>query len=382
MTEFERFTITVMGPDALTPAHLARWATLRASNSQLWSPFFDHRYVCLAAQFAPKPKVAVVSQGEEIVGFFPFQGDVHGLIRPLGAPLCDQHGVVAVPNGPTINDIMALLPQSTLRFTGLVGDVDQARVRETHEVYLADMAEGVDAYQAARTKAWPDHFKKVARRHRKAERDFGSVRIDSGIKDSALLDTLIAWKRQKYRATGRHDILGVPWIVGFVRALLASETPDFSGEIAALWLGDELAAIEFGMRSGPVLHSWFPSYDPKFSSVSPGVMLMDGMILQAPSRGITLVDLGAGHSEYKKHVSNRCVDTVDGRIEGTGLRRLLTAPVEGLGQWVEQAGFGGVSALPGKLGRRLEMILAAEPTIGGRLRGLVWAAQDMVQKPS
>jgi CelD/BcsL family acetyltransferase involved in cellulose biosynthesis len=380
MTSEDHLAIQVIEAAALTPAHIVRWQELRAANPALWSPFFDHRYVQLAARFAPGARVAVVCRAGHVVGFLPFQGNAGGLIRPLGAPLADQHGVIAAPDGPDIDAVMALLPNATYRFTGLVSSSLSGRVQEYHEVFLADLSDGVAAYDTSRIKAWPDHFKKASRRLRKAERDFGQVRIESGVRDPALLSTLIEWKRKKYRATGRHDILGVPWIAGFIKALLDSDAPDFGGEIAAMWLGDELAAVEFGMRSGDVLHSWFPSYEPKFSSVSPGVALMDAMILQAGERGIRLVDLGAGHSEYKKYVSNRSVEITDGSIEGAGPRRWLTGPVDRLGQWLEGAKLGEVSNLPGKFARRMEMILASEPTLAGRVRGIVWAAQDMAQR--
>jgi CelD/BcsL family acetyltransferase involved in cellulose biosynthesis len=366
---------------SLSSAQIARWQELRAANRALWSPFFDPRYVQLVARSAPRAGIAVVRQDDEIVGFLPLQGKPGGLMRPLGAPLADQHGLIAASDGPGIEAVMAALHPSSFRFTGLAGVIDPGLVRGTHDIFLADLSDGVDAYEAVRQAAYPDHFKKMGRRLRRAEREFGPVRLESGLRDRQSFDTLIAWKREKYRATGRHDILGVPWIVQFLQDLLASDDPDFCGEVSVLWFGDALAAIEFGMRAGDVLHSWFPSYDPRFSAVSPGVMLMDGMILQAGARGIRVVDLGSGHSEYKKYASNRRVEVVEGCLEGGGVRRLITAPAARLGHLVERANLGAVSALPGKLGRRLEMILAAEPTLAGRARGIWWAARDMTGRP-
>ena len=54
------------------------------------------------------------------------------------------------------------------------------------------------------------------------------------------------------------------------------------------------------MRSGGVLHWWFPVYDPPFAALAPGWMLLRELVGAAPSLGVTRIDLGRGDDEYKR----------------------------------------------------------------------------------
>jgi CelD/BcsL family acetyltransferase involved in cellulose biosynthesis len=377
MEKASELQVELTGATSLRADERAAWEGLRASNPDLWSPFFDHRFVTLAAAHAPKAGLAVVRRRGRIVGFLPFQGNPRGVIRPLSAPLADQHGLITSPDGPDVASVLAVMGTRQFGFGGLVGPVDRTCTTQHPLIHLVDFSAGVDAYLRARSEAWGEHFRKLARRERKAEREFGPVSFAGGLSDPGLLAALIARKSQQYRATGRHDILSVQWIKNLLEALLACNSGDFGGELAALWYGEELVAVEFGMRSGDVLHSWFPVFDHRFASVAPGVALMDAMILDAGRRGLRIVDLGAGHDSYKKHVSNRTMQVHAGAIVASGLRASLRGLAGAVAERLEASALKPVAALPGRLSRRLEMILASEPTLAGRLRGLWWAARNL-----
>jgi CelD/BcsL family acetyltransferase involved in cellulose biosynthesis len=91
-----------------------------------------------------------------------------------------------------------------------------------------------------------------------------------------------------------------------------------------LYFGDHLAAMEFGLRADDVMHSWFPTFNRAYAQVSPGILLMDGMIEACASRGITKVDLGIGHDQYKRHASNAPIPVWSGTLPVRPFRRIAT----------------------------------------------------------
>ena len=52
-----------------------------------------------------------------------------------------------------------------------------------------------------------------------------------------------------------------------LRRLFDTRSSDFGGMLSAVYAGPHLVAAHFGLRAGPVLHWWFPVYDPNFSSL-------------------------------------------------------------------------------------------------------------------
>src|SRR5581483_6030982 len=75
------------------------------------------------------------------------------------------------------------------------------------------------------------------------------------------------------------------------------------GMLSALYAGPELVAAHFGLRSGPVLHWWFPVYNPDLSRLDPGWMLLRAVIEAAPELGLERLDLGRGRDEWKRRAA-------------------------------------------------------------------------------
>jgi CelD/BcsL family acetyltransferase involved in cellulose biosynthesis len=347
------------------------WNQLRAQNPDLWSPYFDIRLFDVLANHAPEAKLAVIRHGGDIVALLPFQGKKGGLARPLGAPMSDQHDLIqAAGANLDLGDILARISMSGFVFSGLKRHVRGALKSDQSICHVADLSEGVDVYVAWRKANWNDQVKKNERRKRQGEREWGPMRIQIACpQTSNHFETLMAWKQAKYVETNRHNVVAVPWINAVLRELYQSPDPQFRGEITALYFGEHLAALEFGLRAGSAMHSWFPAYDHAYAKVSPGILLMDGMIENCGARGITKVDLGIGHDQYKRHASNAPVPVWSGTLPISAARRIATKGFVSLNIWAQATMPQRFGALLGKFERRNEMILAAEPTLIGRLKG-------------
>ena len=144
------------------------------------------------------------------------------------------------------------------------------------------------------------------------------------------------WKQAKYVETNRHNVLAVPWINAFLRRLYNSPDPDFVGQITVLYFGEHLAALEFGLRAGNVMHSWFPAFDRTYAQVSPGILLMDGMIERCGAKGIAKVDLGIGHDQYKRHASNAPIAVWSGTLPISPIRRSATKLFAATDTWLNK----------------------------------------------
>jgi CelD/BcsL family acetyltransferase involved in cellulose biosynthesis len=356
------------------------WVDLRSRNQSLWSPYFDIRMFRALSGLAPHAKLAVVSCNDTTVALLPFQGKKGGLARPLGAPLSDQHALIQAQN--TTIDLADLIPaigMSGFVFSGLRGELRGALKSQMAMCHVADLSNGLDSYVAWRKANWNDQVKKNDRRKRQGERQWGPMRIEIACpKTSKHFDTLMTYKQAKYIETNRHNVLAVPWINTYLSNLYHSQDPNFVGEISLLYFGDHLAAMEFGLRADNVMHSWFPTFDRAYAQVSPGILLMDGMIEACAPRGITKVDLGIGHDQYKRHASNAPVPVWSGTLPVRPVRRLATKAFASMDAWLEANLPNKFGQTLGKLERRSEMILAAEPSFKGRVLGYAAAVKAIV----
>lgn len=352
------------------PADLiVQWNAWASPGGKLLSPYFRHEFTETVALARPDVRVAILEEGEDVVGFFPHHAPRDGIARPVGAPMSDYQGVIA-------GDYSRLDPKAVVRATGgsalvfdnwycPMGGYAPGR-REREGSVIADLSGGAEDYFATRRAAFKDHFKKSARRQRAAERDFGPVRVVLGDADGLAFDALSRWKQTQYRETGKLNVFGIDWVQQVLDNLRKREGQEFSGLTASLWFGDRLAAVEFGLVGADIYHSWFPAYDPELAKYSPGLLLLHGLFEQAHTRGLQRIDLGRGGAHYKKYYASYEIPLDTGRILTPGLASL------GIQAWEQGEALARVlperaANLPARLRRRWAQVSAFEPKFAPRL---------------
>jgi CelD/BcsL family acetyltransferase involved in cellulose biosynthesis len=334
----------------LTQAERATWRELLASSHATPSPCLTAEFFDVIAAVRPSARALVARSGSEPVAFLPHHRSLVGTGRPIGGPICDIHGTIAAPGS-------RLDAGEVLRAAGLAsfsarhvpaGDAAFAScLTQRHAFHVIDLAHGFAAYESARASLAKSAFRAIRTRLAKAESGHGPVRCELDAGGNAGLAALLAWKAAQFRATGQLDVLAIGWVAQLIQKLLAAPRDRLRAQISTLHFGDHLAAVHLGLRAGPVLHYWFPAYDPALQELSPGNLLLYLMAKAAPGDGIAALHLGAGDYRYKHEFANCSIPigelhalgpSLAGRAAAAGrgaldaLDRALPGPLVGLRQ--------------------------------------------------
>jgi CelD/BcsL family acetyltransferase involved in cellulose biosynthesis len=160
-----------------------------------------------------------------------------------------------------------------------------------------------------------------------------------------MADRLFALKREKYRRSATPDFLAMPGIEQFYRAMLSPGRLGRIGHLAALTVGDTMAAAHLGFIGRGRFHYIMPAYDTAFGRYSVGHLLLQHLIDRAAAQNFDTFDLGVGDMSYKDswtthhlalHVHERAM-TAAGRLylQMRRVRRFVKA--SGVRTWFRTA---------------------------------------------
>jgi CelD/BcsL family acetyltransferase involved in cellulose biosynthesis len=328
--------ISVIHPDELGSTEIAAWHAMQDQTPALGNPFLCPEFAVTVGQSRPDARVAVLSDGPALAGFFPFERRGLGVGMPIGAGLSDCQGLVHAPGFDwDAKQLLMACGVAVWHFDHLVaGQRPFAPYQAaTAASPVIDLADGFDAY-TERLRARSVQFcRDVARKARKLEREVGQLRFAADSGDIGELRMLMTWKSEQYRRTGRTDRFDRPWIVEVVEKLLRYRQNDFKGVLSMLYAGDTPVAGHFGLRYGPVLGDWFPAYDAEFARYSPGLIQMLRMTEGLAGCGVRSIDLGKGDKRYKEQMKSYDLIVAEGTVTGgsalAAARRVQHAP----GRW-------------------------------------------------
>jgi CelD/BcsL family acetyltransferase involved in cellulose biosynthesis len=324
-------TITIVRPGELGPPEIARWRELQVASPSLDNPFLSVDFALAMGRLRSYVRVAVIEDGSRIVGFLPFERHSFGIGKPLGTWLTTCHALISEPD-------LDLDARALLRACGLtVFDFDhmvagqptwEAHVSAVREAPIMDFSKGFDPWIAQVKANSPKNFKTVRYKERKLGREQGEIRFEWASPDPEVMRTLLGWKSDQYRRTGRVDRFAQPWIVDLIGVMHAANSDAFGGVLTMLYAGDTPVAGHFGLRTATSLVGWFPAYDIEYARYSPGIMHHLHMAEHAASNGLLTVDMGKGGKEYKSWLKNGAVHVTEGRVS----RPSATAAVHWMGR--------------------------------------------------
>lgn len=308
--------ITVVHPRELGEPELARWRDLRRGVPSLASPFLSPEFTVAVGGVREQARVAVLTDGPAVAGFFPFERRGLGYGVPVAAGLNDGQGVVHAPG-------LDWDPRQLLRACGLAvwefdNLVDGQKPLEPYQTLrcpspIMDLTDGFPEF-LARLGHSARFTRDIARKRRKLEREIGPLRLEFDSRDPDALRTLMAWKSDQYRRTGIPDRFARPWIVRLVEQLLDTRSESLTGLLSMLYAGDVPIAAHVSLRSYDMLASWFPAYDRRFKGCSPGLVRHLCLAEAAAGVGVGHIDMGRGTEEYKDLFRSRDLFVFAGRV--------------------------------------------------------------------
>jgi CelD/BcsL family acetyltransferase involved in cellulose biosynthesis len=290
---------------------VALWQHLSITRPELRSPFFSFEFTQAVAEAGARARVCLLYENGTLAGFFPFQfadGFAQSMAagERIGGNLNDFFGVVIDPSqhGP-------IGAQDLLRCTGLAS-VDVSHLEESQpslglrgsvptQGARIKFENGLQRYWEGVKSGHRSAHDTLRNRERKIEREFRQVKfVFSHEEPIEALKFVVAEKRKQYQRSDASDGFAEPWKLRCLDRISRYCEGRCVPVASALYFDGEWAALHFGIRAGNVLHYWFPVYNPRFSGLSPGLILLAKIIRESPDHSIGEIDLGEGLSRYKE----------------------------------------------------------------------------------
>jgi CelD/BcsL family acetyltransferase involved in cellulose biosynthesis len=294
---------------------MERWSRITKENALYRSPSLRPEVFQTVGRFNARVFIGLEETTDGASLFFPFERTTRLASFAGSVPMCDYQAFIASLGHPVIvSQLMRAWKLKTWTFEHLIAPPNLVAQTTTlvsevsHRVVLQDGFAGYLAEMAAKGKSTR---KDTNTKLRLLSRDHGEVRFVPDCRDQSVLTALFDWKAQRFNGG---DGLA-PWARSTVDALYATRTSDFSGMLAALYIGDQLAAAHFGVRSDETLYYWFPAFNPEFGKYSPGWLLIVFLLRHLHVMGCDTLDFGPGGEKYKKYFANTAIPVCHGFVE-------------------------------------------------------------------
>ena len=301
-----------------------RWTALQShpGHPEWLHPFLSAAFAQLTAEIRVHARVAVIEDAGSIVGLWAFEEPLPGLAHPLARHMSDLQGVLLDPQWADdqmgsaqwgsaergfaespLRSVARQLRLPLVRVDHLLPS-RQAPMASRRIRWMIALHEGFDAYrreQSPRTRWW----RRAPGKARKLAEAMGPLTWRDDVRDDEAWTALARWKSAQYRASGLRDNFAIGWVREWLERLRWADSPGLRGSLQSLRAGGQVVAVHFGMRGHHILHHYLPAYDSALSDQSPGSVLLEQTISQAPAQGVTMIDLSTGDMDYKQSVSNR-----------------------------------------------------------------------------
>jgi CelD/BcsL family acetyltransferase involved in cellulose biosynthesis len=295
--------VSLIHPSELGESEIAAWHSMQRATPSLDNPYLSPEFAMAVGRFRPGARVAILSEGQSVTGFFPFERRRLGIGVPICGWLTPCQGVVHAPGAEwDPRELLRGCHMPAWRFDCLLAD--QKPFMEYHSIIIPsaiiDLSGGFQAYYEKLRVKSPRFCKEIARRTRKLERELGELRVVADSHDTGVLHALLAWKSEQYRRTNHVDRFEQRWLVELLENLLATRSVHLTGLLSAVYAGDQLVAAQFGLRTDTLLIGWFTGYEPSLGKYSPGLIHIMKLAEEMAAAGIRSIDMGGGAKNYYK----------------------------------------------------------------------------------
>jgi Acetyltransferase (GNAT) domain len=369
-------TYKIYNADTLSNETWESFQNLRADQKAYKSGFFDPDFARLITKVRRDVSVVIAEDKNGILAFWPMHIGLGKWTRAVGFPFADRNGPV-VRFGETVDvpDYLQGAGISGFKTSGLMLcdqiALNPAIIANTN---ITNLQEGWRPFIAQQIKLYPKFFKKIARLSRKLEKEHSEVIFTFNDTCEETFHRLIAMKREQYARTKLHDVLRPDWVKKMLDMLRHGDCKKIKTVLSTLRVDGQLAAAEFNMQSGDLLHGWLTAYNPEFSKYSPGLLLTQNIIKAMPQQELAFYDAGSGNSYYKKYFTNQLSPLAQGPIFA---ETKVINPISIMGaswSFLETHTPSGISDNLTRIRRRSDQIMGTETMLGQRVLGFSKAA--------
>ena len=362
--------VQVLRPSELNERQIGAWRGMAAANPAFRSPLLSPEFAQAVGRARGDARVAVFERDGRTVGVLAHHRAWNGYARPIGAPFSDYHALITAP-GERLDTAEALAAAriERFRFSSAVDPTDalRAAAEKQHEGWAVDLAGRTpDEYVEALRTRNPRNVRQWRQLANKIERELGEIEFTAGDSSREAYDAMMGWKSAQLRRSGLHDVLRPRWVQALMDDLFARQGQEFGGLLLTLRAGGRLLAADFGLRGNGVFHQWITAYDPEHAPYGPGRTLLTRAIAALPSLGLEVLDLGPTTTRLKQSVVLEPKTVLAGVAHA---RKPAASP------WRSVEGLLGPDrgALVRKVQNRLDHIAATEPSMLGRVGGVIGA---------
>lgn len=300
--------IDVIRPADLGPSERATWRRLQAESPWCGSPYYAVDFAQMVGAARSDARIAVIEDGGKIVSFLGVQRPSPLAAMAIGMPISDYHGLVGDP-GPDLTGAMLCQALKVGRIDfGAMPDAAPgfAEARKgSLSSFVAQLGPGGSAaYLAELRKERADTIRKMNRKRANMAAEGGEIVFTANSRNRAHFDELMRWSTCRCDASHQPPVWKTRWVRQTLEQIWESTDSHFSGVLFTDEVGGNLAAAQFLLRAGPVMHVWIIGHSQQFERYSPGTGLMRLVIEWAADNGYSEVDLGYGDYQFKRQLTN------------------------------------------------------------------------------
>ena len=298
--------VSMIRPAELGQAEIEAWRSMQLKSSSLANPFLCPEFALGVGESQSAARVAVLTEGSEIVGFFPFERRRFGTGASIGAVLSNCQGLIHSPGAQwDARGLLKACKVSAWQFDKLAPNQMpfEQYVESRAPAAIIDLSRGFEAYRENFGLRSSSFLKKLDRRTRSLERRFGDIRIAVDSRDMAELRTLMSWKSDQCRQNGWLDVFERSWVVDLIDYIFALRNDSFSSVLSVLYVGETPSAAALWLRSGGFMTGWYTAYDPTFKDYSPGLIHFIRAAEGLAAAGVRTLEFG-GADHYQEKLKN------------------------------------------------------------------------------
>lgn len=309
-------SVEITSPALLSDLERQLWADAVSSHPALDSPYCTLAYVEALFSVVPQARLIRIRRNDRTVGFLALQ--MRGRVaQPLGAPLTDFHSLITLPNVDIdLRAVLRALDLHRFEVSGWLGADSAFTAGDVRERLYVDLSGGFKTYYTEQRHQQKKFFRNAERCRRNLDAAYPELGFSWEAASEAIIDWVIARKRDQYARTGLHDVFACGWTREVLYALAQHKDGALRLMAGVYRNGTDVIAAEIGLCTPDELHLWFPAYDRSAARHSPGILLSLDILKAAASEGIERVDFGCADEPYKLSMTTHKTPCYAGYVVG------------------------------------------------------------------